>query len=386
MLCFNLGFNDCFMKNSCKYWLMLVILVVTYGCNPKNVESFDSSLNISEGTQKNLNNSDSIANQNGLKVKIVPTMSTEIQEGDIVHCSNFEILWNKITQGKRINTNNKLINELNTSKTWLNSLDTNNVIISFGHPDSVYLDIKKQFRSKYNIENNSIPKKGNTFWGYSFKQIDYSYKEPFPKISLLFQNTKVNAFGFYAGRASKVEKDHFYSFFEILYYNNDNDFIIKLNPENSEDDIVLVMSEKKPTFKLMYNKATRLIATGKEERKEQPSKYTLGEADELRIPIIRFNVTNQFSELNGIKFSEKYAPIEIMEQSINFNFDEKGVQMESEMVISDSASLSSIPKLLHYNKPFYLYIKEKQAPFPYFNLWVNSSNIMEPYSLNMEKK
>jgi hypothetical protein len=79
----------------------------------------------------------------------------------------------------------------------------------------------------------------------------------------------------------------------------------------------------------------------------------------------------------GLEFSSKYGTIEEFDQAIKFNFDEKGVVMEAEISICDSAGGEIKPKLLLFNRPFYLYIKEEKASNPYFNLWIENSGILE---------
>jgi hypothetical protein len=43
----------------------------------------------------------------------------------------------------------------------------------------------------------------------------------------------------------------------------------------------------------------------------------------------------------------------------------------------DSVGAQQKPKLLHFDRPFYLYIKENKASHPYFNLWVSDTAILE---------
>ncbi|MGC3946483.1 MAG: hypothetical protein QM762_18495 [Chryseolinea sp.] len=84
-----------------------------------------------------------------------------------------------------------------------------------------------------------------------------------------------------------------------------------------------------------------------------------------------------YEEVKGLAFSARYAPIDVLEQSISFSFDRKGIVFESEVQVYDSIGAPAEPKILRYDRPFYLYIKEAKAQHPYFNLWVSDPEILE---------
>ena len=105
--------------------------------------------------------------------------------------------------------------------------------------------------------------------------------------------------------------------------------------------------------------------------------YQLNMEDELLIPAIKFKALRDYTELRGLEFSSKYGPIDIFSQAISFDFDRSGVVMESNVEVADSIGMPQKPKLLHFSKPFYLFIKEANAPYPYFNLWVSDVSILE---------
>jgi hypothetical protein len=110
--------------------------------------------------------------------------------------------------------------------------------------------------------------------------------------------------------------------------------------------------------------------------------YSLNADDELLIPVINFRALKDYSELEGVKFSSKYAPITNAQQEINFNFDEKGVVMESSFAVVDSIGPPTKPKYIHFSKPFYLFIKRTDADYPYFNLWIDNNGILEEEKRN----
>lgn len=360
--------------------ILTASLIIT-GCGNKKESPKNNPVSETENTRKPKDYElppDSLANRNGKNINVVPTMNVPLNEENSVHCSNIEYLWNELMKVSDVRLKSEgLINVLNGSKTWNKTMNINKLILSFGNPDKVYDDVIKQFKEKYNVDNPNLQKKGTTFWGYSYKKLEYKYKEPFDKYPLTFSGTRVNAFGLTSGPNSIYAKQHFHSYFEILYFNYDGEFIVQLKPENTTDQIILVMTKKRDSFKDMFDKAQSLISMGDEEKKKSYDNYRLNAPDELKIPIIRFNTSKEYKELNGLVFSSKYGSIESFEQFINFNFDEKGVVMESTVQVTDSLGGEIKPKMILFNKPFYLYIKEEKAPYPYFNLWVANTGILE---------
>lgn len=311
-------------------------------------------------------------------IYVVPSMEAEFRDRNTVHCSNIGYLWNRMmSKTDRRIEDNLLAKDLNKSLTWQNSMDSSKLILALGRPDDVYANVIHQYKSKYGIEKNDLVPVGDSFWGYTDKLINYKYAEPFDEQKLMFLGTEVEAFGFSSGFGTSNIKDYLKDQFDILYYSEQGEFVVKLNPANTTDEIVLVMLSNRSNFSDMFNTTRQLIKTGKEATKKDPWVYNLNSDDELLIPAIRFKALRKYTELQGVKFSSAFGAIGLMEQVINFNFDRKGVVMESMMEVVDSVSIPPKPKLLHFYKPFYLFIKEANAPYPYFNLWVSDVSILE---------
>ena len=152
---------------------------------------------------------------------------------------------------------------------------------------------------------------------------------------------------------------------------------MRLKPANTTDEIILAMINKRGTFSEMFHASKKLIKKGSDKMKFNTLIYSLNAEDELIMPVIRFKALHNYSELEGIKFSSNYGSIGSFEQVINFSFDRKGLVLEADVSVVDSVGVPQTPKLLHFDKPFYLYIKEASASHPYFNLWVSDTEILE---------
>lgn len=173
---------------------------------------------------------------------------------------------------------------------------------------------------------------------------------------------------------------------QILYYNNDNDFILKLSPKDKEHEIILFKSSD--TYKsiseilsLIANK----IEVGKKERLSDKIgwRYYLTALDEVVIPKFKFNIENNYSSLEGrsLKAGNQSYLIETAYQRIAFILDESGAEIESEadFAIATEAEEEETkphPKKMRFDKPFFMMLKRTDRNMPYFGLWVNNSELM----------
>ncbi len=311
-------------------------------------------------------------------INIVPVMTSQFSDSNTVHCANVEYLWNAIAQiaDKNI-SKNSLVKKFRRSSFWKNSMDTSHLVLAYGNPEAVYKSVIQQYRTKYKINRHDLLQQGSAFWAYSDKIVRYKYHEPFDEQMLRFLGDEVSAFGFNSDIASVYSKDYFKEQYDILYFDYNGEFVVRLNAANTTDEIILVMLNKRGTFLEMFNATKRLITKGNASKKINASMYQLNMEDELLIPAIKFKALRDYTELRGLEFSSKYGPIDIFSQAISFDFDRSGVVMESNVEVADSIGMPQKPKLLHFSKPFYLFIKEANAPYPYFNLWVSDVSILE---------
>jgi len=312
------------------------------------------------------------------RIQVVPTMNSSFNDSNTVHCANIEYLWSALASNSdKSIRENALAKEFDQSTSWKNSMDLSKLILAFGKPSDVYESIVQQYDEKYEIDKSDLSPQGSTFWGYTAKVVSYRYAEPFDEQRLIFLGEEVSAFGFNSESMSTFVKEHFKDQFDVLYYNTDGEFVVKLKPANTTDEIILTMINKRGTFLEMFNATKKLIEKGASEEKLNRYIFNLNAEDELIIPVIRFNARREYTEVKGLEFSSKYGPVDVLEQDLNFSFDRKGVVLDATVQMADSTGMPQKPKLLHFNKPFYLYIKERKASHPYFNVWVSDVEILQ---------
>lgn len=200
------------------------------------------------------------------------------------------------------------------------------------------------------------------------------------KKGLDWNGTKVNAFG---AKGDFDDVDHQIT---ILYYENDSNFVIKLHPKNQEHEIILYKTPSR--FKTMgdiVQKVKENIALGARERnqKEHFWKYELTHKDEVLIPNIGFNIEDDYPDLVGSKFTNGNQGYYVAKayQRTAFLLNNEGAKIESEAIISvEATAMEQVneysPKLMHFDQPFFVMMKRKEAQNPYFGAWIESRELL----------
>jgi len=196
---------------------------------------------------------------------------------------------------------------------------------------------------------------------------------------ILFDKTKVSAFGMQSYDEEAVE------FTQILYYKDDDHFILKLTPKDDQHEIQLVKGITGiVSLADALSKTNSLIDLGKKEKNSSESswKYSLNEIDMFSIPIIKFNIEKNYGEIEGQVFTtnNKIHHVEIAYQRTGFILNENGAVVESESyTMTDSADAEPIkiqPKKMVLDKPFFIIIKRGKSHYPYFVMRVQNSELL----------
>jgi hypothetical protein len=293
----------------------------------------------------------------------VPTLENSISENkNIIYAPAFLYAWDKVEQElnspiKIRNSNTidfKLLTESNSFQSTLND-------------------------SEYEITTEIV---GEMIIAKAFFNKTLPFETKLQKLDepILFDKTKVSAFGMNYYDEETVR------FTQILYYSDDNNFILKLTPKDTTQEIILVKGLDKITnLAQAFNQTNILIEKGK-TNKLNPKlswKYEILVDDRFAIPIIKFNLATNYRQFEGQTFStadNKKHQIQIAYQRTGFIFDENGAVVESEGGVAvDSASAEPIityPKKMILDKPFYIFIKRTDKKNPYFVMKVENSELL----------
>ena len=195
-----------------------------------------------------------------------------------------------------------------------------------------------------------------------------------------FDSIKVLAFGMYYYDEQTIKIT------EILYYRDDNNFILKLSPKDKQHEIILAKGiSKYKTLKDAIALTTDLIEKGKQERINNNLiwKYKIVNDDLFAIPNVKFNIKTNYKSLEGQNFFTKDNKEHIIQeayQRTGFILNENGAVVESHAIVKvDSASDAPIvthPKKMIFDKPFLIIVKRVDKRNPYFVMKVANAELL----------
>lgn len=200
---------------------------------------------------------------------------------------------------------------------------------------------------------------------------------------LTFDGQKVASFGVKGYDSSEELR-----MVEILYYQDDYNFILKLVPKDQEHEILLYKTEQRfSSIAEMTGEIEKRIEIGKAEKKSAKTSghYQYNDEDMVAIPMFNFNIETNYSSLEGNRFSKDLENFQIERawQRTAFILDESGAEVESEAEffavaveeIEDEYEKPQ-PKLMIFDKPFLILLKRTDSKNPYLALWITNTELM----------
>lgn len=216
------------------------------------------------------------------------------------------------------------------------------------------------------------------------KSLPFELKLQSFKNKLIFEGQKVSSFG-----VNGYDNYEQLKIVNIIYYKNDNNFIIKLLPKDKEHEIILFKTDQSfNSIAEMTTEIEKLTEIGKTEIKNEKINWKYffyNEEDVVVIPKFNFNIETNYSTLEGNKFSSDKQEFQIEQawQRTAFILDESGAEIESEaeieVAVEEMEEEYEIPKpkKMIFDKPFLILLKRTDAKNPYFGLWVANTELMK---------
>lgn len=275
--------------------------------------------------------------------------------------------------------NSMLVDELNKKTFTKDMLSEEDYYIKVGQTSpKLKEEIKKELAQKFNISTSNVldeidfENDTNAIMGYTVYSMlikNFEFLVPFDKLGgFRFNDNEgyVEYFGINNASDESLNQN-----VEVLFYNNQNDFAVKLKTKENEE-LILYMNDTYTSFNDMYN-----------EIEEKSEKYlgdkTFNQSDELKVPYINVDTIINYDELCGkiIKDTDQMY-ISNAIQNVKFILNEKGGNLVSEAaVVSEYNSLAENARFFNFTKPFVLFMKEENKSKPYFSLKVDNVNILE---------
>lgn len=275
--------------------------------------------------------------------------------------------------------NSMLVDELNKRTFTKDMLSKDDYYIKVGKTSTkLKEEIKNELSQKFNINVSNVldeidfENDTNAIMGYTVYSMlmkNFEFIVPFDKLGgFRFDDSEgyVEYFGINNASDESLNQN-----VEVLFYNNQNDFAVKLKTKENEE-LILYMNETYTSFNDMYNEI-------EEKSKNYSGDKTFNQSDELKIPYINVDTIINYDELCGkiIKDTDQMY-ISNAIQNVKFTLNEKGGNLLSEAtVVSEYNSLAENARFFNFTKPFVLFMKEENKSKPYFSLKVDNVNILE---------
>lgn len=321
-------------------------------------------------------------NASDLKQSVfVPALQAPHQKGkNLVWCGSFQMAWNEVMEkaGGKVE-----LTRVPPEAAWLNErlFDETMIDAASAHAEAATTDaelgqLHSDLQAKFgvNIETSLLPGKmsENALVTYSilmktlsFRKVLQVLKEP-----IVFQGTPVAAFGLEKGR---TDYNNLASQILIHDYAGPNNFVLELDTRSEHDQLLVA---KVPPDATLLQTVRAVLSRRKERPYDNPSN-----SEPVHIPKLNFEYTASFSSLRNQRIQNKTAfkGYELVAlQSVKFKLDERGAELKSEAVISVTA-LANEPRTFIVDGPFLILMIRRNAPLPYFALWVDNPELLVPH-------
>lgn len=317
------------------------------------------------------------------KAEITPTYTSGLStmDGNKVWCGTFNLVWNDfmndVVKGnvEFRDGESELENELNKQSFKVDQLSENSYFKIHGQAmgEDLKNKIQNGIKQKFNEDSNLIDRidwnDSNGYVLYAMLKKEFNFLEPFSTAmgSMTFNNSepRIKCFGVDSSNNPIASKN-----VEVLFYNSEDDFAIKLKTKEGEEVILYKTTGENKSFEENY----------KEIKKQQinySGKNTFEENDILRIPFIKVNDEINYDELCGREIKNSNYYIKQALQTIDFELNNVGGSVKSESVIdATQKAWTEKSRKMIFDSDFILYLKEESKEQSYFALKVDNTDIL----------
>ena len=309
--------------------------------------------------------------ENDGKINIVTSLEDTI-DGDATWCGIFNLVWNDlrdelVKQDIIFAESNETVENLNKGTFTVAHISEDSYYKTYGIPT---LELKKQIekaiKDKFNEKSDILDSfkwdgDPDKYFLYGMLKKEFKFPKVFSKLgeSTFGNNQTAKYFGIDGSTEKEVKNQ-----VQVLYYNSENDFAIKLLTKQN-DEVILTVGNDKSTFLDIYNSVI-----------EESDKYTgakhLANRDRVKIPNIKFDLKENIEDVENKPFyflnGREYV-IEKALQTIQFELNEEGGKVKSEvgmMVGTTSIAPVEMPRYFYVDEAFTIFLIEEGMELPYF--------------------
>lgn len=308
-------------------------------------------------------------------IEVLPTMNTQSTAQNRIWVGTFQIVWNELTDKivkapvKFLDFDSQMANNLNQKQFKKSNLNEKSYYVKSGIVSpALKAEIEKNIKSKFHETSDILKMFDFTYnpekiFVYAMLKKDFRFTNAFDKLATgNFGNSqeKVKYFGINDNSNPKLYKN-----VNVLFYNDDNDFAVKLYTKG-KDEVLLYRTNDDKTFDKYYA-----------ELNDKTAKYSgdknFVKNDTLTIPDIKLYQETSFNELEGHQIVGTNMQIDKTIETVDFRMNNKGVKLKSEAAIMVRC-MSLAPRDgrdFTFNNNFVLFLIEKAQNTPYYAMKVS---------------
>jgi hypothetical protein len=229
------------------------------------------------------------------------------------------------------------------------------------------------------------PPAETVIYAYAYLEKTLPFREAFDRLEKPLQfksgdtETPVAAFGIEEFGGGSERSDVLGDQVTILDYRSDDDFVVRLNTKSKKDVLILAKLEPKATLSDTIRAAQERIRTSSLREYDR----MLLSMESVIVPIIEINVERVYDELAGKNvLNPGWTGLYVADarQGVRFRLNERGARLASTAVVPVASALPPEPRRFIFDKPFLVCLNEREAEAPYFALWVETAEVLEPYA------
>jgi hypothetical protein len=165
---------------------------------------------------------------------------------------------------------------------------------------------------------------------------------------------------------------------EVLYAHRDlaeeafrfDEYALDLCKNSTPNQIVLAVIQPRATLAELLATLEEKMTAASRHHERFPS------MDTLRVPNLHFRIAHHYGELEGqLLLNPKVHGLylDTALQTIEFKLDRGGAELSSSAVVHAKGG----PREFHFDRPFLLYMKKRDARHPFLVLWIENDELLQ---------
>ncbi len=308
--------------------------------------------------------------KNNGKMQSVPSLEDDIGN-NAAWCGTFNLIWNDLRdelakQDIVFEVPSSIVENLNKGTFSEKDISDESYYKTYGIPTlELKATIEKAIKDKFNEKSDILDEFewGNpkSYFLYAMLKKEFKFPKVFTKLGTdTFGNdSEAKYFGINSSTDDKVRKQ-----VEVLYYNSENDFAVKLKTSQN-DEVILSVGNDENNFLDIYNSILN------KNENYTGAKY-FQDNDLLKVPYINIDIKQEFEEVEDQPFKFANGSEYIISkalQTIKFEVNEEGGKIKSEaaMMVTETAMMTeNKPRYFYVDQPFTIFLIEEGRELPYF--------------------